>query len=332
MTKITVIASELFNPYPMRIDKFLLQINHENLYSRAFIEKLIIDSRVILNKAIVKKKSDLVNSGDHIEIDIEDLNHSQEINTPLPENIELDIIFEDEDFIVINKAAGLTVHPAPGNYNGTLVNALIYHFENKLSSGSSVERPGIVHRLDKDTSGLLLIAKNDKMHSLLSTMIQNRLIIKKYRAITLGHFNQKEGVIDLPLSRSDRNRKKIAVNPNGRQALTKYKVIKEYDYFSDLDIELITGRTHQIRVHCSALNCPILGDETYNSFAQTISRVPAQYQKKVNHLLKNHLLRQALHAYEISFIHPISQVQLTFNSPLPDDMIYTLQWLEKNFA
>ncbi len=332
MNKINVIAHEDFQGYPVRIDKFLFQTKHEDLFSRAYIEKLIDSAQVMLNSKIVKKKSELVNAGDSIDILIDEVNNKQEVKQPLPENIDLDIIFEDEDLIVINKASGITVHPAPGNQQGTLVNALIYHFGKSLSSGSSIDRPGIVHRLDKDTTGLLLIAKNDKMHSLLSTLIQNRQVIKKYRAITLGHFSQKEGIIDMPLSRSEKNRKKIAINDNGRQALTKYKVIKEYDYFSDLDIELITGRTHQIRVHCSALNCPILGDSTYNSIAQTIARVPAQYQKKVHFLLKNHLLRQALHAYEISFVHPLSQELMTFNAPLPEDLIYTIQWLDKNFA
>ncbi len=317
---------------PLRIDKYLLGIDSETLYSRAFVERLIETGNVKLNNKLVLKKSILVNENDVIEVIVEDNPVQDLITQPQGEDLPLRIVFEDEYLIVVDKPAGMTVHPAPGNYQGTLVNVLIHHAQGNLSACAESFRPGIVHRLDKDTSGLIIIAKTDKVHALLSGLIQKREITKRYKAVLVGNLHQQNGVIDMPIARSTRNRKKMTVCENGKNAITKYTVIRDYEYFSYVDVELITGRTHQIRVHFSAVNCPILGDNTYNTQTLTLSRVPVLYQRKLSFLLANHLKRQALHAYELSFIHPVTNEPVCFHSPLPEDLSYTIEWLDKNFT
>jgi len=332
MRTIRHIVEQNVQELPLRIDKYLLTLNDEDLYSRTFIDRLIEKEKVKLNHKTVTKKSLMVNANDVIELLLEDTLDEDSMNQPKGEDIPLKIVFEDDYLIVVDKPAGMTVHPAPGNYQGTLVNALIHHAEGALSNCSESFRPGIVHRLDKDTSGLLIIAKTDKIHAQLSDLIQKREVKKKYKAILVGNLHKENGIIDMPIARSTRNRQKMTVSENGKNAITKYTLLKDYEYFSFVDIELVTGRTHQIRVHFSALNCPILGDTTYNTRTLTLSRVPVIYQKRVSALLTNHLNRQALHAYEISFIHPVTQCLVVFNSPLPDDISYTINWLDKNFT
>ncbi|MDY6916023.1 MAG: RluA family pseudouridine synthase [Candidatus Cloacimonadota bacterium] len=309
-----------------RIDKFLSEKNFEELYSRSYIDNLIENGYIKVNNNRVKKSYKL-NYNDEILIEI-----PQQKNTELnPQPIELDFIYEDEYLAVINKPADISVHPGAGNPDGTIVNGLIYHLKNQLSSGYYPKRPGIVHRLDKDTSGLLVIAKNDKVQSLLSQKFQNKEIEKIYRAISVGIPTADTGTIETYINRSLNNRTKMAVSKNGKKAVTHYKILKKFDFFSYLEIQLETGRTHQIRVHFSHINCPILGDPVYSSTKRTLNYLPENLKKKAKYLLANHLKRQALHAYRLKFEHPITKKILQVEAKLPNDIQYTLQWAQKYF-
>ncbi len=310
-----------------RIDKFLSSLQIEELYSRSKIDKLILENHIKVNQASVKK-SYILQPEDVIEIFIP----SAKDLSLKPEDISLEIVYEDNDLVIINKPAGLTVHPAPGNTHGTLVNALLYHFRGKLSAGNDPCRPGIVHRLDKDTSGLILVAKNDRVHSLLSAMFQQRKIDKFYKAITVGIPKEPEGTIETFIERSKTNRKKMMVSNSGKNAITHYKIEKYFDFFSIVEVKLETGRTHQIRVQFSHINCPILGDNTYSSMKRTLNFIPSNFHKKLKDLLRNHLQRQALHAFKLEFIHPISEKKICIEIPLPDDILYVTNWLNRNFG
>jgi 23S rRNA pseudouridine1911/1915/1917 synthase len=310
-----------------RIDKYLVSLNLEKLYSRSFIDKLLKNEAILVNGKVVKKNHKLTSS-DIIEITIPP---KDEVEIK-PQNIPFDIIWEDDDIVIVNKPAGLVVHPGAGISDGTLVNALMYHFKEELSKRHDPLRPGIVHRLDKETSGLLIVAKNDKVHSLLSRMFQDRIIKKTYLAVTVGIPPKTEDTINTMIGRSKRDRIKMTVTDDGRDAITHYKIIKYYDFFSVSEIILETGRTHQIRVHFSHINCPILGDNTYSTLKRTLSIVPFHYQKKVKYLLANHLKRQALHAYKLEFEHPITKEIIKVEAPIPEDIQYTLDWLDKYFV
>ncbi len=309
-----------------RIDKHLIGLRNEELYSRSFIERLIKDGSISVNQEKVKK-SYLLHYGDEVYITIPQ-KPDLEIT---PQNIPLDIVWQDEYLAIINKQAGIAVHPGAGNHDGTIVNALMYHLNGQLSSSHDPLRPGIVHRLDKDTTGLLIVAKDDKTHSLLSQQFQNRQIQKIYKAISVGIPQTAEETIETYIERSLKDRTKMTVSNSGRIAITHYKIIEYFDFFSLVDIQLETGRTHQIRVHFSHINCPILGDNTYSTLKRTLSIVPFHYQKKVKYLLANHLKRQALHAYRLEFKHPITGKEIKVEAPLPEDMEYTLNWLRENF-
>jgi 23S rRNA pseudouridine1911/1915/1917 synthase len=309
-----------------RLDKFLSNNQIDELHSRSYIDKLIESGAIQVNDKPAKK-SQILKNGDVISIDFppkKDLNIE-------PQNIPLEIVWEDDYLVIVNKQAGLTVHPAAGNSDGTLVNALMHHLQGNLSSGSDALRPGIVHRLDKDTSGLLIVAKDDKTHALLSAMFQEKKVKKTYLAITVGVPKEAEGTIDTMVERSRNDRKKMAVSNSGKKAITHYRVSQDYSFFSVVEIDLETGRTHQIRVHFSHLNCPVLGDETYSSLKRTLSTIPHHFHKKVKFLLAKHLQRQALHAYKLEFSHPITGEQISVQAPIPDDMQYVLNWLERNF-
>ncbi len=308
----------------IRIDKFLSGIEIEKLLSRSFIDKLISNGNIRVNSKECKKNYKL-SFGDLIEIDL-----PQEPKTDIePLQMNLDIVYEDEYFIIVNKPAGLTVHPAPGHYNDTLVNALVYNFKDKLSSGYNDMRPGIVHRLDKDTSGLIIVAKNDKIHLLLSKMFQERKIEKKYLAITINHPPKDKGTIKTFLNRDKRDRKRFAVSKEGKSAITHYKLIERFEYFSLIELVLETGRTHQIRIHLKYINCPILGDEVYSGVKTILSYLPQNFHKKMKLLLKNHLKRQALHSYKLNFVHPITGENISVKSELPKDMKFVLEWIKK---
>lgn len=311
----------------MRIDKYLASLNCEELYSRSLIEKIIRGSHVKVNGMVVKKSYPLM-LNDLIDIEF------QEDNTTdaLPENIPLNIVYEDEDIAIVNKPEGLVVHPGHGNSSGTLVNGLLHHFGDQLSNERGDSRVGIVHRIDKGTSGLLIIAKNNLVSSKLSEMFRNRTIKKVYKAILVGHPKEDSGTIETLLKRSKSNPLKVAVSDFGKKAVTHYQVEKYFHYFSLVNIELETGRTHQIRVHFSHLNNPVLGDRLYSCANEAATRIPANYKKKLINLYDNVLTNQALHAYKLEFIHPISNKLISVSSELPDYFRKTLAWLETNFS
>jgi 23S rRNA pseudouridine1911/1915/1917 synthase len=278
-----------------RLDYYLsLEINE---LSRSYAQKLIKDKAVTVNGQY-KKQSYFVNEGDIIEIFLPE---KEELKLE-KENIPLDIIFEDNDIAVINKPQGLVVHPAPGNYSGTLVNALLYHIDN-LSSINGIIRPGIIHRIDKDTSGLLIIAKNDYSHKILSNDLKTHEISREYIALCHGRLTQSNGTINMPIGRDLRDRKKMAVTQvNSKNAITHFTVLKNFEYYSLLKLKLETGRTHQIRVHLSHINHPIVGDPIYS--------------KNSNEFGVN---KQMLHAFKIKFNHPRSKEIMTFYAPFPNE-------------
>ncbi len=310
----------------LRIDKYIVSLELEELYSRSFIDKLLQDEAILVNAKPVKKNYKLTQN-DIITIEVPTENEL-EIK---PQDIPIDIVWEDDDIAIVNKPVGLIVHPGAGVQDGTLVNALMFHFNSKLSVQHDPQRPGVVHRLDKDTSGLIIVAKNDRAHSLLSRMFQDRTIKKTYLAITVGVPSKAEDTIRTLIGRSKKDRIKMTVTTDGREAVTHYKIAKYFDFFSLVEVELETGRTHQIRVHFSHINCPILGDNTYSTLKRTLSIVPFHYQKKVKYLLANHLKRQALHAYRLEFEHPITKEIVKAEAPISEDIQYTINWLEKYF-
>ena len=243
----------------VRIDKFLSDTLTE--YSRSFIQKIIKDELVLANDKHVKSNYKVA-AGDVLNITV------PECKTPEiePENIPLDIIYEDDDIIVVNKPKGMVVHPAAGHYSGTLVNALMYHCKDNLSGINGVSRPGIVHRIDKDTTGSLIVCKNDYSHNFVAEQLKVHSITRKYVAIVNGVISDDEGTIDAPIGRHEVNRKKMSINyKNGKNAVTHYKVLKRFKKYTYIECQLETGRTHQIRVHMSSINHPILGDELYNN-------------------------------------------------------------------
>ena len=265
--------------------------------SRSQIKNLIEQDLVLVNDVLPKKAGQTLKLQDKILVDIK----QNDAHNIIAEDLPLNIIFEDEYLAVINKEQGMVVHPAAGNYSGTLVNALMHHFTHLSSINSSV-RPGIVHRLDKDTSGLLVIAKNNEVHENLAKQIKEKSAKRVYRAICSGIIKEDSGVINKNLIRSTKDRKKIEVTTEtkGRSAITEYKVLDRLAGFTYVEFNLLTGRTHQIRVHAKYLGHPVLGDASYGH----------NYKKiKLN--------GQLLHAYKLSFTHPITKERMTFEAPLP---------------
>lgn len=312
---------------PCRLDKHLSELRIQELYSRSFIEKLIDQDRILVNQIPVKK-SYLLEAGDEVTINLpEPVPHDVE-----PQDIPLDIIYEDEDLAVINKAAGMIVHPGFGNPDNTLVNAMLFHFKENLSSGRAADRPGIVHRLDSGTSGLMIIAKNDIVQSKLNDLFAHRKVKKTYLAICCGIPDETQGSIITNINRSISNPRKMCVSNQGRRAVTHYKVLHYFDYFALIAVDLETGRMHQIRVHFDYLGLPLLGDLLYNTRSRVHAIVPSNMKRKVSELLINHLRRQALHAWRLQFTHPISGKELDIHTPPPKDMLYALSWLDVNFA
>lgn len=286
-----------------RIDLYLAE--KINNISRSMIKKLIISGNVLLNGKKVKAKN-CVNINDEITI-----NYPEPEKSYLePENIPLNIVYQDEYIAVINKQRGLVVHPGSGVKSSTLVNGLLYHIDN-LSSIGGVIRPGIVHRIDKDTTGLLVVAKNDKAHISLSKQIAEKSCRRIYRAITEGVIKNDSGVIIAPIGRSNADRKKMAVVENGRFAETYYKVLERFENNTYAEFELKTGRTHQIRVHIKHIGHPIVGDNVYG------------YSKQ-----KYNLEGQLLHAYKLILKHPKTNEIMEFNAPLPEDFAKILNILK----
>ncbi|MCB5284860.1 MAG: RluA family pseudouridine synthase [Candidatus Cloacimonetes bacterium] len=311
----------------IRLDKYLVDLRVQELYSRSFIEKLIEEDRVLVNNIPVKK-SFLLSNGDVVDVSLPDLETSEVV----PQNIPLDVVYEDDDLAVINKPAGMIVHPGYGASDQTLVNAILFRWREDLSSGREANRPGIVHRLDRGTSGLMIIAKNDPVQRALNDMFARRQVKKTYLAITCGIPDPAEDIIESNIGRSLSNPRKMCVTPEGRWSLTRYKVIKYFHCFSLVKVALETGRMHQIRVHFAERNLPLLGDLLYNTRRQVHSIVPENLKRKVTELLTTHLMRQALHAWRLQFVQPISGRPLDIRVDPPQDFCYALAWLENYFG
>lgn len=278
-----------------RIDKYLSRLVTDS--SRSAIQKLIESGSVKVNGSQVSKNY-------KVSADDEILMIQGELKAldAEPENIPLDIVYEDSDLLVVNKPRGMVVHPAPGNYSGTLVNALLFHCKDSLSGINGVLRPGIVHRIDKDTSGLLIVAKNDKAHIGLAEQIKEHSFTREYNAVICGHLKEFEGTVSAPIGRNPRDRKKMCVTENNsKNAVTHYKVINEYEGYSHISLRLETGRTHQIRVHMAYIGHPVAGDFVYGNDKKSA-----------------YLNGQCLHAIKIGFVHPITNEYLEFTSELPD--------------
>ena len=285
--------------------------------TRSAAARLIEDECVIVNSRTVPKKYS-AKPGDVIEINLPECKESE----ALPEDIPLNIVYEDEYIIVINKPKGMVVHPAPGNYTGTLVNALLYHCRDSLSGIGGVMRPGIVHRIDKDTSGLLVVAKCDEAHTTLSEEMKHHGIVREYRALVTGGFKDDNGTVDYPIGRHPVDRKKMAVITSGdhtaREAITHYQVLERFGGVSYLALQLETGRTHQIRVHMSYTGHALLGDEVY-------SKNKTQFEKHHPSLFHG----QALHAKKLTLTHPKTGERMTFECDLPTEFEKALELLRK---
>jgi 23S rRNA pseudouridine1911/1915/1917 synthase len=285
----------------IRIDKFLSKKITDR--SRSHIQNLIDNEAVLVNNKIIKSNYKL-KENDVIILNIPE----PEILSVEPENLDIDIIYEDDDVVVVNKKQGMVVHPAPGNYNGTLVNALLYHCKD-LSGINGVIRPGIVHRIDKDTSGILVVAKNDFAHSKLTEQFKVHSIKREYYALTEGVFKSDNGIVDKPIARHPQDRIKMAIVEGGRRAVTHYEVIERFKSNTLVKCSLETGRTHQIRVHMTYLGHPLVGDPVYG------------FKKQ-----KFKLEGQMLHAKTLGFIHPTKNTYMEFTSELPP---YFLEILSK---
>ncbi len=279
--------------YGKRLDQFVAAVAD---VSRSRAAQLIEEGFVLINAQNVSKNTK-PKTGVPVLIEIPE---PVEYNI-IPQNIPLEIVFEDDDLLVVNKPKGMVVHPAAGNYDGTLVNALMYHCGDSLSGINGIMRPGIVHRIDKNTSGLLMVAKNDFAHNHLAKQIKEHSFTREYEAIVYGRLKEQSGTINAPIDRHPTKRKQMAVVEGGREAITHYEVLEELNGFSHLRLRLETGRTHQIRVHLSYLGHAVAGDEVYGP-------------KKVITELEG----QCLHAKKIGFIHPKTQEYMEFDSELPD--------------
>ena len=286
-----------------RLDRFLASQGLE--ITRSQIHRLIEDGQVAIN-GLHAKPSQKVRSGDIIVLTI----LPPKPLALVPQDIPVPLIYQDEHLIVLDKPSGLSVHPGPGHPDGTLVNALLAHCPDIKGVGGVI-RPGIVHRLDKDTSGLMVVAKTDTAHLSLSKQLKNREVVKGYLAVSKGSINPVEGLIDLPIGRDPKNRKKMAVIEGGRDSKTRYRVVEHLNGYEILQVYLETGRTHQIRVHLAYMGHALLGDQVYG---------------KGNSLLG----RQFLHANHLKFIHPVTDMHMEFRSNLPDEMLAVIDELKSS--
>ena len=291
----------------MRVDKALAELLPD--MSRSYLQKIIKNQSVIVNEKIVKSNYKMV-SGDVIELEIPE---PVEMDI-LPEKIDLDILYEDDDIIVINKPKDMVVHPAAGHYSGTIVNGLLYHCKDNLSGINGVLRPGIVHRIDRNTTGAIVICKNDVAHRFIAEQLKEHSITRKYNAIVYNCFNVEEGSVDAPIGRHPVDRKKMAINyNNGKHAVTHYRVLENLaGKYAHIECQLETGRTHQIRVHMTSINHPLLGDDVYG---------PAKCPYKLE--------GQTLHARVLGFVHPTTKKYMEFEAPLPDYFNHLLKILQK---
>jgi len=294
MSQIIIDITE--NDADERIDSFLNDYSED--LSRSYIQRLIKDGNVTVNQIAIIKPSYKVHDGDQIIFSI-----PESIEPDIePEDLPLDIIYEDEDLLVVNKPKGMVVHPAAGHYSGTLVNAVLYHCKGNLSGINGVMRPGIVHRIDKDTSGSLLICKNDFSHRDIAEQLKTHSVKRIYHAIVYGDLKQTDGIIDAPIGRDPKDRLKMSVVANGKSAITHYHMIEQLKGFSYIQCQLETGRTHQIRVHMTSIGHPILGDTLYSA----------------GHKCNIKCDGQTLHAKTIGFIHPRTHEYMEFDTELPE--------------
>ncbi len=295
----------------VRADKFISELYPD--LSRNHIKNCLISGDILVNDNIVKAGYSLKENDIIKVLDIE----PQEIDIK-PQNIPLDIIYEDKDVLIVNKPKGMVVHPAPGHYEDTLVNAIMYHCKDELSGINGVIRPGIVHRIDKNTTGSLIICKNDKAHNHIAKQIKEHSIVRRYVGIVYGSFKQSEGFVDKPIGRSSNDRKKMCVtDKNSKEAYTSYKVISQGDKYSLVEFELKTGRTHQIRVHMASINHPLLGDDVYG---------PKKPVKSINGI---EIIGQCLHAKTIGFVD-LSGKYMEFSAPIPEYMQKLIEELGLN--
>jgi 23S rRNA pseudouridine1911/1915/1917 synthase len=297
-----------------RLDAYLAA--RINDWSRARIQRLIEDGDVLVSGRTAKSSYKL-RDGDELEVELTPLAPS----AFTPENIPIEIIYEDDDLIVVNKPAGLVVHPAASISSGTLANALAFHFQ-KLSTRGGLARPGIVHRLDKDTSGLIVVAKTEAAHENLADQFRAREVFKNYVALVHGRLKQEAGQIDQPIARDPRNRTRMTVVRGGRPSLSLYRVRQQFERFTLLDVEIKTGRTHQIRVHLQWLKHPVVGDGVYGDGRDKTVQ-DAKLRARVNALH-----RQFLHAERLAFHHPRTNEKMSFTAPLPEELAKLLDELE----
>ena len=289
----------------IRLDKIITELEQD--ISRTAIQRMIEQGNILVN-GNKTKTSYKVTEGDIITIQDEE---PQETDL-VPQDIPLNVIYEDDDILIINKEKGMVVHPGAGNPDGTLVNAIMAKCKDSLSGIGGKIRPGVVHRIDKDTSGLVIIAKNDKTHIDISEQIKNREVEKTYLALVRGNIKENEATINMPIGRSTKDRKKMAVDKKGKEAITEFKVLKRYDGFTYIEVKIKTGRTHQIRVHMAEIGYPIVGDEVYSN-----GRNPFEVKG------------QMLHAAKLGFIHPTTKEKVIFQAPLPEYFENVLKLLEK---
>ena len=293
MSQISLQADETY--MDERLDKFLSAMLPDQ--SRSYLQKIIKDGNVLVNGE-PKKSSYRLEDGDEVTADLPELK-SSDIE---PENIPLDILYEDDSILMVNKPKGMVVHPSAGHYTGTLVNAVLWHCQGQLSGINGVSRPGIVHRIDKDTTGVLVVCKNDAAHNAVAAQLKEHSITRKYRAIVHGVIKEDEGTVDAPIGRHPTERKKMASGvKNGKRAVTHYRVLERFQGYTYVECQLETGRTHQIRVHMASIHHPLLGDTVYG---------PA----KDSH----HLEGQTLHAMVLGLIHPVTGEYLEVEAPLPE--------------
>jgi len=287
----------------MRIDAYL-RANTE--FSRSRVSALMLEGAIAVDGVVQIKPSYKVAAGQKVVLNVP---QTRPVDI-VPQNIPLDILYQDSDVVIVNKPCGMVVHPAAGNEDRTLVNALLYHVHDLSGIGGEM-RPGIVHRLDKDTSGLILIAKNDKAHALLSDQFKERSMEKHYRAVAFGSFREEGGLIDAPIARHPVDRKKMAIVPDGKPSQTEWKVMERLKGATYLDVHLLTGRTHQIRVHMHSIGHPLLGDRIYATNIKTSVHIP----------------RLMLHAYSLAFTHPTTGERMEMTAPLPEKFAAALEKL-----
>ena len=279
----------------VRIDRYLAKACRE--LSRSYIQKLLKSGQVLVNGSLIKS-SYVVAADDHIEVDVPEAVEPEIEAEPM----DLDILYEDRDIILVNKPKGMVVHPAAGHYSHTLVNGLMYHCKDQLSGINGVMRPGIVHRIDMDTTGVLIVCKNDMAHNSIAAQLKEHSITRRYQAIVHGVLKEDEGTVDAPIGRHQTERKKMCINyNNGRNAITHYQVLRRFEQYTYVECRLETGRTHQIRVHMASIHHPLLGDTVYGP-----SKCPVPS-----------LIGQTLHAGVLGIIHPRTGVYMEFTAPLP---------------